>query len=140
MSHLTPANVAVLQQLNRDALPDLCTVEQATKVPTPTGGHTEGWAPIDVAHTDMAARVSMRGAPRETAGPSPREQADYTVALDGRLPAAHDVGTQHRLQVRSGEGVTPAWALTLWVLAIDGPQSLNPFPMVWCTTTPQVGQ
>jgi hypothetical protein len=140
VSHLTPANVAVLRQLNADSLPDLCTVEAVTPTATATGGRTEVWAPVGAAFTDMPARLSMRGAPQEARGGNAREQAQYTVALDGKVAEAHQITTKHRLQLRSGPTTTPAWVKTLYVLAVDGPGSMNPFPMVWCTTTPQPGQ
>lgn len=141
--HFSPANVAVMAQLNRDALPDRCTVEAATPTPTPTGGQTEEWLPVSPELTDVPCRLSMGGKDTER-GARLLSGADYLIALDGANPAVRDIRLTHRIQVRSGgqdagqEGVG-AWAVTVYLTSADGPASMDPFPKFGGTTTPQAG-
>lgn len=140
--HFSPANVAVMAQLNRDALPDLCTVEVATPTPTTTGGQTEEWLPVSPELTDVPCRLSMGGKDAER-GARLLAGADYIIALDGANPAVRDIKLTHRLQVRSGapedEQGGVAWAVTVYLTSADGPASMDPFPKFGGTTTPQAG-
>lgn len=131
----------VVAQMNRSNLDARCTVQEAARTPTSSGGHTETWAAVSAALTDLPCRVSAWGAPTEPdGGGRARKQAEYLVLLDRDAPRA-DILNTHRLVVESQPGVTPAWGpLTLYVLADDGPHSHEPFPRLLCTTEQQTGQ
>ena len=139
--HFQGSAYDALAQVNRDALPDLCTVEVATRTETATGGTIEDWQPV-AGMSDMPCRVSQLGTPRERMTPSGATESDYTVAFDGQNAGARVIPMHARLQCVSGPIPTlgVAWAVTLYVHSLDGVQSLDPFPKLYCGTVPQPGQ
>jgi hypothetical protein len=136
----TPGAVDMVARINRDALPDLCTVERATMTPTPSGGSVPAWLPVSAALTDLPCRVSPVGTDREAlTGSVARRNAEYTVALDYEHVTLAALKIGDRLALRSGPGEHVAYAMTLYVLGFDGPQSLDPFPKILCAMRPQAG-
>jgi len=140
-----PITLAVAAQVNRELLPDYCTVERAARVDTPTGGSIEDFLPVSADLTELRCRVSQAGRATEGgASSSPRRLAEYLVSLDHRELDATLVRQGDRFVVRSGEaterGDAAAWAMHLYVLGRDGPQTLDPFPTWYCSTTVQAGQ
>jgi hypothetical protein len=147
------ASLSMIAKINRDALDAYATVERATPVATPGGGSKPAWGIVSPELTELRARVSLvggvQGVNERATGGSARALAEYTVALDytetdvaGLLRDVIRLGD--RIQVRSDDASTPArgaaWAMTLYVVGFDGPQSFDPFPKVLTTTTPQPGQ
>lgn len=140
-----PITLAVAAQVNREVLPDLCTLERATRVDTPTGGAVEDYVAVGPDFTELPCRVSQVGRATEgQSGSSARRLAEYLVSMDHRDLDATQVRQGDRFLVRSGDaterGDVTAWAMQLYVLGRDGPQTLDPFPTWYCSTTPQPGQ
>lgn len=140
-----PITLAVAAQVNREMLPDLCTLERSVRTDTATGGSIEDFQPVSTDLEELPCRVSQAGRATEGgANASARRQAEYLVSLDHRDMDASLVRQGDRFVVRSGEaterGDVAAWAMHLYVLGRDGPQTLDPFPTWFCTTTPQPGQ